>query len=113
MVLDDIGPSLTRYENLGFEHVPSGDNGCIGMRAGDTAVILASAAFMKGDYDAAHVGRLVGQTVKYIHVPSVERATERLSTRAQILQDVRTRAGTREVLVTDDDDLLIFAERMH
>jgi hypothetical protein len=110
VVLDEIGPALGRYEDLGFQRVDSGADGCIGLASGNTSVILATADFMRGDYDAAHVSRLVGQTVKYIHVTSVEQVVPRLSAAAHILQDVRTRGGTREVLVTDDNDLLILAE---
>src|SRR5215470_11459587 len=99
VVLEDIKAALTRYEDLGFTPVPSGDSGCIGMAAGLTALILASAAFMRGDFDALHVDPLVGRTIKYVHVTSVRQAAERLPATAQVLQDVRTRGGTRELLV--------------
>ena len=110
VVLDDIQPALTRYKDLGFTPVSSGDGGCVGMSAGHTALILATAAFMRGDYDALHVDPLVGQTIKYVHVTSISQVPERLPARAQILQDVRTRGGTRELLVRDADDTLILAE---
>jgi ethanolamine utilization microcompartment shell protein EutS len=111
-VLTDIGPSLRRYESLGFEPVDSGADGCIGMRAGDTSVIFASAAFMSGDFDAQHVADLIGHTIKYVHVSSVEHARQRLSASAHVVQDVRTRGGTREILVVDDGDVLILAEKL-
>jgi hypothetical protein len=111
VVLDDIKTALTRYEDLGFTPVPSGDGGCVGMAAGHTALILASAAFMRGgDYDALHVDPLVGQTIKYVHVTSVSQVAERLPATAHVLQDARTRGGTRELLVRDADDTLILAE---
>jgi len=110
VVLDDIRPALTRYEDLGFMPVPSGDGGCVGMAAGPTALILASAAFMRRDYDALHVDPLVGQTIKYVHVTSVSHVAQRLPATAHVLQDVRTRGGTRELLVRDADDTLILAE---
>jgi ethanolamine utilization microcompartment shell protein EutS len=112
MVLSDIRPSMIRYQDLGFERVDSGHDGCMGMRAGDTSVILASDAFMSSDFDADHIARLVGHTIKYIHVTSVEHAKRRLSANAHILQEVRTRGGTREALVNDDGDVLILAERL-
>ena len=52
MVLADITPALARYEALGFERVETGDAGCIGLRAGQTAVILASTSFVRGDFGA-------------------------------------------------------------
>jgi hypothetical protein len=110
VILDDIKPALARYEDLGFTPVPSGDVGCVGMAAGHTALILASAAFMRGDFDARHVDPLVGQTIKYVHVTSGSHVAERLPATAHVLQDVRTRGGTRELVVRDIDDTLILAE---
>src|SRR5688572_17878348 len=66
VVLPDIAPTLRRYEALGFERVESGINGCVGMKAGQTALILASVEFMSGDYDALLTDRLIGQTIPYI-----------------------------------------------
>ena len=83
VVLDDIKPALTRYEGLGLTPVPSGDGGCVGMATGHTALILASAAFMRGDFDDLHVDSLVGQTIEYVHVTSIRQVTERLSATAQ------------------------------
>jgi hypothetical protein len=109
-VLADIAPALSRYEALGFERVESGDAGCIGMRAGQTAMILASTAFVRGDFGPAHASRLAGQTINYIHVASVDAARRGLSPTASVLEDVRTRGGTRELLVEDRGDLFILAE---
>jgi hypothetical protein len=110
-VLADITPALRRYEALGFERVESGDPGCIGMQAGRTAVILATTDYLRGDFEAGLVARLAGQTVPYIHVESVDGARGGLPT-ATVLQDVRTRGGTREALVDDGGHLFILAERL-
>lgn len=110
MVVPDIAPVLERYEALGFERVETGDAGCVGLRAGHTALILASEAFVSGDFGAAHAAGLSGKTIMYIHVSSTDEATRRLSPRAVVLRDAQTRGGTREVLVEDGGDLLILAE---
>jgi hypothetical protein len=86
------------------------DTGCVGIAAGDTAVILATRAFMIGNYDAVHMDQLVAETIKYVHVTYVKQAVARLPESAQVLQDVHTRRGTRELLVRDGDDVLILAE---
>ncbi|MGE3269564.1 MAG: hypothetical protein AB7P40_12515 [Chloroflexota bacterium] len=112
VVLPDIAPTLSRYEALGFERVESGDAGCVGLKAGDTALILASVAFMNSDYDAVLTDRLAGHTIPYIHVDSVQQASSRLASVATVLQDVWTRGGTRELLVEDGDDLFILAEKV-
>ena len=112
VVLPDIVPTLRRYEALGFERVETGDIGCVGLKAGQTALILASVAFMSGDYDALLTDRLAGQTIPYIHVASVTQASTRLADVATVLQDVWTRGGTRELLVDDRGDLFILAEKV-
>jgi ethanolamine utilization microcompartment shell protein EutS len=112
VVLSDIAPTLRRYEALGFERVETGDAGCVGLKAGPTALILASVAFMSGDYDALLTDRLTGQTIPYIHVDSVKQATSQLTAVATVLQDVWTRGGTRELLVEDSGDLFILAEKV-
>jgi len=112
MVLVDITSALSRYEALGFERVESGDAGCVGLRAGQTAVILASTSFVRGDFGAANASRLAGQTINYIHVASVDAARRAVSPSAAILEDVRTRGGTRELLVDDCGDLFILAEQI-
>jgi hypothetical protein len=53
----------------------------------------------------------VGKTIQYVHVSSVDEVKGRLTASAQVLQDVITRGGTRELLVEDHDDVLILAER--
>jgi hypothetical protein len=111
MVLADITPALSRYEALGFERVESGDAGCVGLRAGQTSVILASVGFVRGDFGPAHASRLAGRTINYIHVSSVDHARGGLSSGAVILEDVQTRGGTRELLV-DDGELFILAEKV-
>jgi hypothetical protein len=75
-------------------------------------LILATVAFMSADYDAVLTDRLAGQTIPYIHVDSVTRASARLAAGATILQDVWTRGGTRELLIEDGDDLFILAEKV-
>ena len=110
-VLPDISDAVARYEALGFHGTTVERGACVGMRAGQTNVVLVSDTFMRGDFDAEHVARLIGRTIDYIHVPSVEHARARLPDGARVLQDVETRAGTREVLIDDRDDLFILAEK--
>jgi hypothetical protein len=111
VILKDIGPSLTRYETLGFQRIESGSAGCVGMQAGTSAVIFASVGYMNGDFEHEHISRLEGETLQYVHVSSVEEVKDRLSARSRVLQDVVTRGGTRELLVEDGDEILILAER--
>ena len=67
---------------------------------------------MRGDFGAANASRLAGQTINYIHVASVDEARRGLSPSAVVLEDARTRGGTRELLVDDGGDLFILAEQV-
>jgi hypothetical protein len=65
-VLTDIKPSLSRYRGLGFDVVDTGDPGCVGLRAGDTYLILATVQHMAGQFPSAVVQRLTDQTTPYL-----------------------------------------------
>lgn len=109
-VLADIDAAARRYEALGMRRIDTEDAGCVGYRAGDTGVILATDAFMRGDYDGNLVDRMLDRSVDYLHVASADDAAARLPADACVLQDVHTRAGTREILVEQGGGLLILAE---
>jgi ethanolamine utilization microcompartment shell protein EutS len=112
MIVEDIAPVVARYSALGFERIESGSAGCVGMQSGASALIVASVAFMNGDFDPGYTERLKGKTLPYVHVTSVDQAKLRLSTGARVMQDSLTRGGTRELLVEDADDMFILAERL-
>lgn len=106
-ILPDIGPSLTRYRSLGFTPVETEDPGCVGMRAGNTYLILCTLTFMTGDFRVGSVAPLAGRTIPYIWVESVEAAKTAF---ARVVEEVVSRAGTREALVEDGGQWAILAE---
>jgi hypothetical protein len=110
LVLADITPAIERYERLGLSRVSTGDDGCVGMVAGETGVILATAEFMAGDFGAEAAEAISGRAINYLRVTSVDAAKSNLSPDAAVLKDVFTRIGTRELLVDDQGELLILAE---
>jgi hypothetical protein len=109
-VMTDITSAIERYERLGFARIPTEDEGCIGMLAGSTGVILVTTEFIEGDLGTENAETISGRTINYVWVRSVDRAKESLPPGAIVLNDVVTRIGTRELLVDDDGDLLILAE---
>lgn len=109
-VMTDIASAIERYEGLGFSRFPTEDEGCIGMLAGETGVILATTEFMRGDLGTDGAEAISGRTINYVWVRSVDRAKENLTPGAIVLNDVITRIGTRELLIDDHGDLLILAE---
>ncbi|GGF83745.1 hypothetical protein GCM10007301_49700 [Azorhizobium oxalatiphilum] len=106
-ILADIGPSLERHQRLGFEPIPTEDPGCVGLRAGNTYLILCSAAFMRDDYRAESIAPLIGRTLPYIWVRAVDEAR---AVYPDLMEETVTRAGTREILVRDGEEWAILAE---
>lgn len=107
-ILPDIGPSLARYRSLGFTPVETEHPGCVGLRAGNTYLILCTSAFMTGDFQAGSIAPLVGWTIPYIWVESVVAAKTAF---ARVVEEVVTRAGSREALVEEGGQWAILAER--
>jgi hypothetical protein len=100
------------YLAQGFSPIKTGDEGCVGMRSEATGMIVASRAFMRGDYAESSVDSLAGRTMLYIHVASLAEAKRKLPSEAVIVEEVVTRAGTREALVDRAGDRCILAEKI-
>ncbi|MDR3437835.1 helix-turn-helix transcriptional regulator [Telmatospirillum sp.] len=110
-VLPDIIPTLRHYQALGFSLIETEEPGCVGLRAGNTHLILITTDFMSADYDQTTVALLEGRTIPYIYVQSVGVARERFSESATVVEQVTTRAGTIEALMERDHQYLILAEK--
>lgn len=111
-VLRDIVPTAHQYRGLGFEMVDTGNSNCVGLRAGNSYLILATADHMVGDFPLELIEPLVGKTILYIHVQSLELARARLPSSALVLSQATTRSGTIEALVKEDEQYLILSEKM-
>jgi ethanolamine utilization microcompartment shell protein EutS len=110
-VLADIDPALSLYRGLGFEVMETGNAGCVGLRAGDTYLILATTAHMAGQFQPAAVDHLTGHTIPYLHVQSLEEALMRLPATAAVIERTLTPHGTAEALVEDAGQCMILAEK--
>ena len=111
-ILTNIGPALSQYLELGFTHIETGDAECVGLGAGSTYLILATANFMAGDFRVKTVSPLVGRTIPYIYVRSIAEAKESLDQESNIIEMVNTRAGTTEAVVMCEDQHLILAAKI-
>jgi hypothetical protein len=109
-VLPDIVAATEQYHQLGFALVETEDPGCVGLRAGDTYLLLATSAHMAEDFPPATVERLIGRTIPYIHVQSLTAAKDRLPASAAV--QTSGRSGTSEILVEQDGQYIILAEKM-
>jgi hypothetical protein len=111
-VMRDITSAIDRCERMGFARVSTQDEGCVGMVAGETGVILATTEFMSGDFGTENAEAVSGRTINYVWVRSIDRAKENLAPDTVVLNDVITTIGTRELLLDDHGDLLILAENV-
>jgi DNA-binding XRE family transcriptional regulator len=109
-VLPDIDDAVAAYVNLGFAKIETDHQGCVGVRAGLSHMILASAQFLAGDYGERAVEPLIGQTIPYIWVQSVTDAVNDLPSSASVIVVASTQAGTREALVELAGRYQIFAD---
>lgn len=108
-ILDAIDDARALHESLGFAVIETNDPGCIGVRAGTTHLILCTVAFLRGDFSNADLEPLVGRTIPYIWVRSLEVSKPAYSNR---IDEVLTRNGTREALVEHRGQWAILAETL-
>ncbi|MCR6631363.1 MAG: hypothetical protein NVV74_15680 [Magnetospirillum sp.] len=110
MVLPDIRPVLKQYLALGFEPVDLDDPDCVGLRAGNTYLILTSVRLMQRYFQPGTVRPLVGSTVPYIYVTSLAEAVRRLDASAMVVEEVEGE-GVREAVVVQHGQFMILAEK--
>lgn len=106
-ILSDIEPSLDRFRRMGFGVIETDDPGCTGVVAGSSYHLLCSRAFMAGNYPAEIIAPLVGQTISYIWVSSLEAASHAWG---QVVHRTVTHHGTRETLVETSNQWAILVD---
>ena len=106
-LVDDIAEARTRYEALGFEPKLTDDNGCLGVSAGPTNVILLNRDYAERTLPARAVALLEQKPALYIWVESLESVPA--GRRGTFLGETRL-AGLREWAVESDQGLMVFAE---
>lgn len=112
MVLPDIDPVLKQYVALGLEAIHTEDPGCVGVRAGKSALMLISTRMMEKDFKKSTVAPLVGATVPYLYVTSLHQAKMRLDPSALVVEETYTQGGTREAVVVQHGQFMILAEKL-
>jgi len=112
MVLPDVDPVAQQYGMLGADLLDSGDPGCIGVRAGNSQMILVTADLLKGYLSAKTVAPLIGATVPYVFVRSLADAKMRLLRGALVVEEALTPEGTREAVVVQHGQFMVLAEKV-
>ncbi len=111
-VLPDISATVQQYLDLGFEPVETGTPDCVGLRAGQTYLLLATQAFMERQFRPWTVALLVNRTTPYIYVASLDAAKASLSPTAAIVEQALAQEGTREAVVETEGQYVILAEKV-
>ena len=111
-VMEDIALTLQQYLDLGFQTVETGNPECVGLRAGQTYLLLASQAYMERLFRPWTVALLVNRTTPYIYVESLDEAKARLSPMAAVVEQSAVRDGSREAVIETDGQYFLLAEKV-
>jgi transcriptional regulator with XRE-family HTH domain len=110
-IVSQIEPVLRAYLAMGFAKVPTEHDGCVGVKAGETHLILATAQFLVSEFGGAAIRSLAGNTIPYVYVESIERARGTLPRSARTIGEVWTHYRTREALIRFRKHHFILAEK--
>ena len=106
-LVEDLSEARTRYEALGFEPKVTDDDGCVGVTAGPTNVILLNRDYAERTMPARAVELLGQKPALYIWVESLDAMRAQLG--SAILGEVKM-AGLREWAVESEQGLMVLAE---
>lgn len=106
-IVDDMREPLWLYRGIGFALIHTDDPGYVGLRAGHSHMILCTLAFLRADFRCPEIAALVGRTLPYVWVRSLDEAK---AGHANLIEETETRAGTREALVEHGGQWAILAE---
>jgi hypothetical protein len=110
-VREDISGDVRSWLRLGCGQNGTGDDGnFIGITTGSTHWLLVSRKSMEADFGAEATAPLVGRTIPYVYVRSIEAALALWPDAGQIRWGDTEYAGTRELLITHHGETLILAE---
>lgn len=109
-LVDDLDDARLRYIGLGFVPVPTDDDGCCGVSAGQTHIILINRDHAERTLPPRAVALLEDRPALYVWVESLEDLRAGAWAESDtFLAEVST-AGLREWAVESEHGLLVFAE---
>jgi hypothetical protein len=106
-LVEDLDDARLRYIGMGFVPTPADDEGCCGVTAGQTHVILINRDHAERTLPPRAVALLEQRPALYVWVESLEDL--RASVIDTFLAEV-SMAGLREWAVESEHGLLVFAE---
>jgi predicted lactoylglutathione lyase len=106
-LVSDLDEARLNYEALGFEPKPTNDDGCLGVIAGSTSVILLDREYAERTLPARAIALLEEKPALYIWVESLD--AMRAELQATFLGEANM-AGLREWAVEGPLGLVVLAE---
>ena len=109
-LVEDMDDARLRYIGLGFVPAPTEDDGCCGISAGQTHIILINRDHAERTLPPRAIALLEERPALYVWVELLEEVrTSAWTDTDTFLGEVST-AGLREWAVESDQGLLVFAE---
>ncbi len=109
-LVEDMDDARLRYIGLGFVPAPTEDDGCCGISAGQTHIILINRDHAERTLPPRAVALLEERPALYVWVESLEEVRTSAWTDTDMFLGEVSTAGLREWAVESDQGLLVFAE---
>jgi len=109
-LVDDMDDARLRYVGLGFVPMPTEDDGCCGVRSGQTHIILIDRDHAERTLPPRAVALLEERPALYVWVESLEDLRSGTWDVTDTFLGEVSMAGLREWAVESEHGLLVFAE---
>ncbi len=109
-LVEDLDDARLRYIGLGFVPMPTDDDGCCGVKAGTTHIILINRDHAERTLPPRAVALLEDRPALYVWVESLEDLRSAAWEESDTFLGEVSMAGLREWAVESEHGLLVFAE---
>jgi hypothetical protein len=109
-LVEDLDDARLRYVGLSFVTLPTDDEGCCGVRAGQTHIILINRDHAERTLPPRAVALLEDRPALYVWVESLEDLRAAAWAESDTFLGEVSTAGLREWAVESEHGLLVFAE---
>jgi hypothetical protein len=109
-LVEDLDDARLRYIGLGFVPIPTEDDGCCGVKAGQTHIILINRDHAERTLPPRAIALLEDKPALYVWVESLEDLRAAAWAESDTFLGEVSTAGLREWAVESEHGLLVFAE---
>ena len=109
-LVEDLDDARLRYIGLGFVPIPTEDDGCCGVKAGHTHIILINRDHAERTLPPRAIALLEDRPALYVWVESLEDLRAAAWAESDTFLGEVSTAGLREWAVESEHGLLVFAE---